>query len=1083
MSHPVQIPADVTREDVLIGRLTARQLAAAAVTAALIYLQWRLLGPGRVGWFALAAVPVALLGVVVVFGRRDGVALDVFAWAALRQWAALRGLPREPITDRSTSGRWGFARRPVRVGLLVRGVHPVGSDGVGVLDLGRDGAAVVCAVAPVNLSLRSPDEQDAVVAGFARWLHSLSAPVQILTRTQPLNLSGPLQRLHQAAPYLGNDALSGAAYDHAAHLAAMGEHADLLHHEFLIVFRDPTPLPKSPPQPAHPPAWSRSRGVGVGVGVAGTAYRAAAETLRRRAAEAAALLSPLGLRVTPLDAAQAALVLNSATAPTTGPRPTRTGVTPSGGSWDAPELAGYDSGAPLTDQLPIVTGRPGWSQPGLPQPGSSERGCDPGPVLVGSRRIGRSGVWSATLVVTGYPREVSGAGWLTPLTGHPGLVDVSLHITPVPATLAAGQLRRQLARLESARRSTATHDRLPDPDVDAAAADAHVLAERVARGETKLFTTTLTVTVTAADEADLDAELGAVRALLASLLITSHPATGRAWHAWLSGLPLGRDLIGTGRVLDTTALAAAFPFASPDLPPPGTHPTSPDTTGAAVERAGGEVLLGYNLASSSLVFWDRWARDNYNTVILGRSGAGKSYLTKLELLRSLYTGVQAHVIDPEDEYVRLAQAVDATVVAVGAPGVRINPLDLDIHTDPHGHRSAAPDSLARRRLTLHSFLALALTTTDTHLHSGAGTGGSPGAGGAVSAAERAVLDEAITRTYAHAGITADPATWTRPAPLLRDLYAALTNTPPPTDNAQPGAAPPQGVEPAAGLVPSRIARALDPASGQPAAPHDTTRTTTTTTTTTAMAAAVAAGGARGGLAQDLAQRLRPYVDGAFAGLFDGPTTHPPEGRHLVVWSLRALPEQLRSLATMLVLDTIWRTVTHPHDRRRRMVVVDEAWLLLQHPAGAAFLLRAAKAGRKHWCGLTVATQDTADVLASDLGRAVIANSATQILLRQAPQAIDQVARVFGLSAGERALLLTAERGEGLLTGGEHRAGFAALASAQEDRLITTDPAQHAPSTEQSWIALDPPPAQAAQRVSHATASGTPSTSRPAAVTW
>jgi hypothetical protein len=136
--------------------------------------------------------------------------------------------------------------------------------------------------------------------------------------------------------------------------------------------------------------------------------------------------------------------------------------------------------------------------------------------------------------------------------------------------------------------------------------------------------------------------------------------------------------------------------------------------------------------------------------------------------------------------------------------------------------------------------------------------------------------------------------------------------------------------------------------------------------------------------------------------------------------------------------------------------VDEAWLLLQHPVGAAFLLRAAKAGRKHWCGLTVATQDTADVLASDLGRAVITNSATQILLRQAPQAIDEVARVFGLSAGERALLLTAERGEGLLTGGELRAGFTALASAEEDRLITTDPAQVEASTDDGWIDLDPP---------------------------
>ncbi|WP_060713096.1 VirB4 family type IV secretion system protein [Pseudonocardia sp. HH130629-09] len=198
------------------------------------------------------------------------------------------------------------------------------------------------------------------------------------------------------------------------------------------------------------------------------------------------------------------------------------------------------------------------------------------------------------------------------------------------------------------------------------------------------------------------------------------------------------------------------------------------------------------------------------------------------------------------------------------------------------------------------------------------------------------------------------------------------------------------------------------------------------------------GDGAGQVATDLARRLRPFVDGSHSTLFNGPTTHPAGG-HLTVWSLKELPEALRPVGTTVVLDAVWRTVTHPHERRRRLVVVDEAWMLLTNPAGARFLLRAAKAARKHWCGLVVATQDTADVLASDLGRAVITNSATQILLRQAPQAIDQVATVFGLSAGERSFLLTAERGDGLLTGGDHRVAFAALASTEEDKLITTSP--------------------------------------------
>ena len=114
---------------------------------------------------------------------------------------------------------------------------------------------------------------------------------------------------------------------------------------------------------------------------------------------------------------------------------------------------------------------------------------------------------------------------------------------------------------------------------------------------------------------------------------------------------------------------------------------------------------------------------------------------------------------------------------------------------------------------------------------------------------------------------------------------------------------------------------------------------------------------------------------------------------------------------------------------------------MQQPAGAQFLFRLAKAARKHWTGLTVATQDVADVLGSDLGRAVVANAATQILLRQAPQAIEEITAAFHLSAGERQFLLSAERGQGLLAAGTQRVAFEALASPGEHQLVTTDPAE------------------------------------------
>jgi hypothetical protein len=551
--------------------------------------------------------------------------------------------------------------------------------------------------------------------------------------------------------------------------------------------------------------------------------------------------------------------------------------------------------------------------------------------------------WCRSFAVTGYPREV-GRGWLEPLCAHPGRLDVAVHIEPVPAALAAERLRRQLARLESGRRADAAKGRLADPDVEVAAEDARELAAGLARGEQKLFRVGLVLTVHAADEKTLDAECARVRALCASMLLDARPATWRTLQGWATTLPLGVDALGQRRAFDTDALAASFPFASAELSA---------TTG---------VLYGTTQSGTGLVCWDRFAQDNHNSVILARSGAGKSYLAKLEALRSLYQGIEIAVVDPEDEYRRLAETVGGAYVHLGAPGVRVNPFDLDAgpetgageggdHSpgdEPGGALASGP--VVRRALFVHTLVAVLL-------------------GEKPDPAAAAALDRGIVAAYESAGITADPRSHARPAPLLADLAAALD------------------------------------ADGDPAA-------------------------------RTLAARLAPYVSGTHRGLFDGPTTTRPDG-HLVVFSLRDLPDELKAAGTLLTLDAIWRRVSDPARRKRRLVIVDEAWLLMAERSGAEFLFRMAKSARKHWAGLTVVTQDAADLLGSPLGQAVVANAATQILLRQAPQTIDTLAEAFGLSAGERAYLLGAARGDGLLAAGQDRVAFSALASPAEDAICRT----------------------------------------------
>jgi type IV secretory pathway VirB4 component len=580
-----------------------------------------------------------------------------------------------------------------------------------------------------------------------------------------------------------------------------------------------------------------------------------------------------------------------------------------------------------------------------PAPAGRASAFTPDALSIAPRHVEVGAEFIATFAVTGYPREVH-PGWLQPLLSYPGRVDVSVHIEPVDPATAAARLKRQLSKLESGRRQTHEKGRLLDPYVEAATEDAYDLSARVARGEGKLYRLGLYLTVHAPTEQALADEVAAVRSLAASLLLNAQPTTYRSLQGWVTGLPLGLDLLGQRRIFDTAALSTAFPFTSPDLPPA-------DPTNVAAATG---VLYGFNVASQSLVFWDRFDGhlDNHNSVVLGRSGAGKSYLVKLEALRSLYRGIEVAVIDPEDEYRRLCDAVGGTYIHLGAPHIHINPFDLPIARRPDGRRTAPRDAVIRRSLFLHTVLAVLF-------------------GVELSAPQRAVLDQAITTTYQQAGITSDPRTWNRPAPLLADLAAALAAAPDP-------------------------------------------------------------------VASELAVRLRPFTEGAFSGLFAGPTTTNPEG-HLTVVSLRDLPEELRPVGTLLTLDTIWRRVSNPAIRRPRSVIVDEAWLLMRDPAGAAFLARLAKSARKYWTGLTVSTQDTGDVLSSDLGRAVVANAATQILLRQAPQAIDEIAATFNLSDGEKQFLISADRGQGLLSAGTQRVGFQALASPQEHHLCTSSPAE------------------------------------------
>ncbi|WP_020496958.1 PrgI family protein [Sciscionella marina] len=336
----VRIPADVDREDRILAGFTARQVAVMAVTGLVLYGGWqatRAVIP--VIAYVAVAVPIGVAVTALVVVRRDGVTLDRLLLAALRQ----RLQPRRRVA----SGQQP-AEIPEWLSGVAHGHEAVAAGGLdlpaqgvaeaGIVDLGDDGVALVAACSTVNFALRTPAEQEALTAAFGRYLHSLGASVQILIRAQRLDLSGQIAELRERAAGLPHPALESAALDHADYLAQLGQQADLLRRQILLVVREPV-------RTTGKDSLTRRRRFGRPRSGADQpsdgARRAAASRLLRRMSEATELLSPAGISVTPLDAAQATAVLSTATNPDSPLPPSaemagagEVITTPIGSDWD-----------------------------------------------------------------------------------------------------------------------------------------------------------------------------------------------------------------------------------------------------------------------------------------------------------------------------------------------------------------------------------------------------------------------------------------------------------------------------------------------------------------------------------------------------------------------------------------------------------------------------------------------------------------------------------------------------------------------------------------------------------------------------
>jgi hypothetical protein len=306
-----RIPANIDKPDVILGRLTARQLAILTATAAILAAGYGLAQPFLpLTVIAAILLPVAAAGAALALGQRDGVSLDRYALAALTHLrrpkhlvAAPEGVPDAPVWCRARG------RLPAPLHLPVRAIR---ADGV--MELAGGGTAAIVAASTISFSLRTPAEQTALTAAFARLLNSLEAPVQILVRARPLDFTDLIDELRAHARSLPHSALEKAARAHADHLADLGSYRDLLYRQVLLVTGTaPSTRPETPGRAGQSTgSTSRAgrwwRGLLPGHQRA-QSRQAGAQVTLRRAEHLERGLAGLGIGARLLDADQAAAVL------------------------------------------------------------------------------------------------------------------------------------------------------------------------------------------------------------------------------------------------------------------------------------------------------------------------------------------------------------------------------------------------------------------------------------------------------------------------------------------------------------------------------------------------------------------------------------------------------------------------------------------------------------------------------------------------------------------------------------------------------------------------------------------------------
>lgn len=538
--------------------------------------------------------------------------------------------------------------------------------------------------------------------------------------------------------------------------------------------------------------------------------------------------------------------------------------------------------------------------------------------------------YGRTIYIYAYPRQLY-TGWLSSIINADEVLDIAMFIYPVESQVVMKNLRKKVTQLEANQTINAEKGKVRDPALEAAIMDAEELRDQLQLGSERFFRYGLYITIYADSLDEMNFIQHKIESTLGQQLVFSKVASSQQEQGVQSTAPQLADQLQIRHNMNTGAISTSFPFTSADL----------------TQEKG--VLYGINMHNNGLVIFDRFSLENANMVVFAKSGAGKSFAVKLEALRSMMTGTEVIIIDPENEYQKLSEAVGGSYIQMSLNSdVRINPFDLPKVID----EDEAEDSLRANLITLHGLIKLMISNQAVPL----------------TPNQEADLDQALIDTYARAGITSDPLTHQSQPPTISDLYDTLIHM--------------------------------------------------------------------NGSGPELAQRLRKYTNGTFAGIFSQ-QSNVDINNNMVVFNIQTLEDELRPVAMYIILNHIWNKTRT--DKKRRMLIIDEAWQLMKYEDSANFIFSLAKRARKYYLGLTTITQDVEDFMSSKMGRAIVANASMQLLLKQSSSAVDVLADVFKLTEEERKRLNNFPVGQGLFFAGQNHVHIQVVGSPSEQTLVTTNP--------------------------------------------